>query len=181
MTDEVTETPKETVKADPKDSSEVLSVKAQKRYEDDILKWKSEYKVTNEELETIKAKADSEKQELASKVENASKEKNVFEQKYIDAELKAQAVAAGIKDIDLVKLIDKKDIKLDENGNVTGIDTAITEFKTKKPDWFGSEKKVSTSSGSTLPDKTGVKPLDARTMSKEEWARNRQNAMAGRF
>jgi hypothetical protein len=158
-----------------------LKPEAQKRYEDDIIKWKSEYKVAKEELETTKVKSENEKTELASKIEATAKEKQMFEQKYIDSEIKAQAVAAGIKDIELVQLVPKGDIKLDEKGNVIGVEKAIADLKTRKPEWFGSEKKISSSSNSEIPEKGGKNKTDARTMTKDDWNKNRSRYMGGRF
>ena len=154
---------------------------AAEKHEDDSIKWREKYKFTKGELEAAKLKAESEKQELATKVETTAKERQMYEKKYIDAEVKAQAVAAGIKDIEFVKLIDTNEIKLDDKGNVIGVDKAISDLKTRKPDWFGAEKKTSTSSNADFVDKEKKMPLDARSMSKEEWQKNRSNYMAGHF
>jgi len=149
--------------------------------DDDSIRWRSKYKVTKEELETFKAKTESEKNELSSKVEKAAKEKSMYEEKYIEAEVKAHAVAAGIKDIEFVKLIDKKEIKLDDNGNLVGVEKAITDLKARKPDWFGMDKKTSSSSNAKFAEKEQKVPTDARSMSKEEWNRNKPKFMSGQF
>lgn len=161
-------------KAEPKEDLSNLS--------DEQIKWRAKYKDAKSELETAKIQADKERAELANKAESTEKARKMYEDKYIDSELKAQAVAAGIKDIDFVKLIDKEGVKLDENGNVTGIDKAISDVKSRKPQWFGEEKKTSTSTGAKFPDKTGEqKKVDARTMSKEDYQKNRATFMAGHF
>ena len=152
-----------------------------KRYIDDIVKWKTQYKSAKEELEAIKLKSDSEKQELSSKFDSTAKEKSMFEQKYIEAEVKAHAVAAGIKDMEFVKLIDKGEIKLDEKGNIVGVNEAITALKTRKPDWFGSEKKTSSSTNADFANSSNKQPLDARSMSKDDWKKNKPSYMAGQF
>lgn len=54
----------------------------------------------------------------------------------IDAELKAAAVSAGLVDPDLLPLIPKAGIKVDANGNITGLSEAIATFKTSKPAYF---------------------------------------------
>lgn len=151
------------------------------RKDDDSIKWRSKYKVTKEELETIRAKSDSEKQELSSKVEANDKARQMYEQKYIEAEVKAHAVAAGIKDVEFVKLIDKANIKLDEKGNIVGVEDAINNLKTRKPDWFGVEKKVSSSGNHQFPENDKKVPIDARNMTKEEWNRNKHKFMSGQF
>ncbi len=149
--------------------------------DDDSIKWRAKYKVTKEQMETEKAKADIEKQELSSKVATNEKAKQMYEQKYIDAEIKAYAVAAGIRDIEFVKLIGKDDIKLDESGNVVGVEKAISELKTRKPDWFGSEKKTSSSSNASFAEKESKVPVDARSMSQEDWKKNKSKFMSGQF
>lgn len=149
------------------------------KHDDDTIKWRAKYKVSKEELETHKAKTETEKQELAAKVEKTSKERQMYEEKYINAEVKAHAVAAGIKDIEFVKLIDMKDVKVDEQGNVTGVDKAIADVKARKPEWFGSEKRASTSTNATFPDKETKTSMDARTLSKDDWKKNKSQYMAG--
>jgi len=159
-----------------------VSQEAQKRFLEDIAKWKSNFQTTKEELETVKTHSEKEKQELTSKVESTAKERQMYEEKYVHAEIKAQAVAAGIKDIDFVKLIDTAEVKIDDKGNVIGIDKAIADLKTKKPDWFGSERKASSSTNAPFADKeTKTTPKHARDMSPEEWAKHKPAYMAGKF
>lgn len=146
---------------------------------DKDIKWRARYKLAKEESETLKAKIDSEKAELNTKLVNTTKERQVYESKFIDAELKAHAISAGITDIELVQLIDKTNVKLDEQGNLQGVKEAIAEFKTKKPHFFGSEKKMNTSSGAKFPEDTKPVPVDARKMSKEDWNKNKSSYMAG--
>lgn len=169
-----TEEAKPATKAEKAEKSE-----SAEKHDDDTIKWRAKYKVTKEELETIKAKTESEKLELTSKVETTFKERQMFEEKYINAEVKAHAVAAGIKDIEFVKLIDIKDVKLDDKGNIIGIDKAIADVKTRKPEWFGAEKKSSTSTNATFAEKETKTPMDARSMSKDDWKKNKSMYMAG--
>ena len=177
------------VKADEKKSSEEKviqegdskSAEKSEKQDDDTIRWRAKYKVAKEELETTKAKAESEKLDLSTKVENTTKERQMYEQKYVEAEVKAAAVAAGIKDIEFVKLINTAEVKLDDKGNVTGVEKAITDLKARKPDWFGSEKKTSTSTNASFAETETKKTLDARNMSKEDWNKNKSRFMAGQF
>ena len=50
--------------------------------------------------------------------------------------LRAQAVAAGIVDEDLLPLIDRAAVAVDDEGNVTGAAEAVAAFKAKKPEFF---------------------------------------------
>lgn len=162
-------------------ATEDVKKEAVEKHEDDSIKWRSKYKVTKEELETFKARTESEKNELSQKVDTTSKERQMFEQKYVEAELKAHAVAAGIKDLEFVKLIDKAEIKLDDKGNLVGVEKAIADAKTRKPDWFGVEKKTSSSTNATFSEQETKKLLDGRTMSSEDWKKNKSRLMAGQF
>ena len=63
---------------------------------------------------------------------------NKIKERTRDAELRAAATAAGIRDPDLIPLIDKSTITIDDEGNVTGAAEAVAAFKTKKPEFFGS-------------------------------------------
>lgn len=70
----------------------------------------------------------------------------------INAELKAAAIGAGLADLDLLHLpaLDRTKIKVDEDGNVTGVEEALTEFKTKKPEYFKAASTVAGGGGSTV-------------------------------
>ncbi|HTI81750.1 MAG TPA: hypothetical protein VL614_14980 [Acetobacteraceae bacterium] len=69
----------------------------------------------------------------------------------INAELKAAAVGAGLADLDLLHLpaLDRSKIKVDDDGNVTGVEEALTEFKAKKPEYFKGASTVA-GGGSTV-------------------------------
>jgi len=147
---------------------------------DRAIKWRARYKGKTEEFENFKINIEKEKQELQEKQSAALREKELAHQKWVDAEIKAQAVAAGIKDIDFVKLIDKSSVKIDEKGDLIGINEVINDFKTRKPDLFGFEKKINSSTNSKVPD-TKVTKSDARTMSKDDWNKQKNKYMNGRF
>jgi len=158
-------------------ATEVPSADLTKLTDGDI-KWRAKYKVTKDELETERAQIAKERQELASKIDTTFKEKQTVEQRWIEAELKAQAIAAGIKDLDLVKLIDKSQIKVGQNG-IEGLQQVIESFKTSKPDFFGADKKFSSSSNAPFPEETKTKPVSARDMSAEEFAKAKQQIYSG--
>ncbi len=56
--------------------------------------------------------------------------------KIVDAELKAHLTAAGVLDPDLVGLISRDGITVDDAGNVTGVAEAVAKFKETKPQFF---------------------------------------------
>jgi hypothetical protein len=59
------------------------------------------------------------------------------EAKLIRAELKTEAVRAGMIDLDGLKLIDASELSLDKDGNVVGGSTIMERFKRIKPWLFG--------------------------------------------
>jgi hypothetical protein len=99
-----------------------------------------------------------------------------MEKRVIDAELKAQAIAAGLQDLDFIKLIDASEIKLSEDGKIEGLEKAVNDFKVSKPALFAAEKRISSSKNEKLP--TGdekVETTDALKMTPEEFAKAKTN------
>lgn len=150
---------------------------------DDDIKWRSKYKMTKSEYEEAKLLAEKEKSELLNRVNSTQKESQLLQEKLIQAELKAQAAAAGIKDLDFIKLIDTSELKLNDNGSVEGIEKVLTEFKNKKPDLFGTDKKLhsSTNAPSGHSDENKTSRLNARNLTKEDWKKNQRKYMSGNF
>ncbi len=66
----------------------------------------------------------------------------------IRAELKAEAIKAGMIDLDGLKLIDPSEIKLDDKGEVEGAGALMSKLKRDKPWLFGAH---SSSSRATPP------------------------------
>lgn len=106
-----------------------------------------------------------------------------------DAELKAAAVAAGLTDVDLLPLIDRRLVKIDSaTGAITGIPEAIATFKTSKPTYF---RDVATSPPPPPPrSSTGLQnpppppgPLppvtDVKALSKQDYAVAKRAGLAG--
>ena len=90
------------------------------------------------------------------------------EKRIIMAEMRAEALKAGIVDIDGLALADLSGVKLDEHGNLTGGAESIAKLKEGKPYLF--VEKSSTSSHDKKPEKkdAGKKPT-AREMTDDEW------------
>lgn len=133
-------------------------------------RWRAQAKILAEENESIKALSAKEKAELLNKIDLSNKAQQDFQKKFIDAELKAQAIAAGIKDVDFIKMIDTKSLSLNEDGSIEGLSKAVEDLKVSKPILFGEEKKFSSSKNAKLPDKQTEPRLDAFKMSDAEYA-----------
>lgn len=95
------------------------------------------------------------------------------------SELKAEAVKAGMVDLDGLKLADLSKVKLNaETGDVEGATELMAELKKAKPYLFGAAG--STSNPSAQPPKPGEQKRKAATeMTKEEYAAARADIRRG--
>lgn len=82
------------------------------------------------------------------------------------AELKVEAVKAGMVDLDGLKLIDPAGVTLDENGEIVDAPSIMAKLKRAKPWLFG---RASSSSTAGVPRAESPRQRDAREMSEEEW------------
>jgi len=89
------------------------------------------------------------------------------EQRVIRAELKAEAIKAGMVDLDGLMLADLTAVKIDENGEVVGAAEMMAALKESKPYLFGT-KVASTASPEKPPKKEDPKPFNAKTATPEE-------------
>jgi len=89
------------------------------------------------------------------------------EARIVRAELKAEAIRAGIVDPDGLKLLDTADIKLNKDGEVEGAGALITELKRAKPWLFGAT--LSSSSAAIAPPVIPLRQKLATEMSDDEW------------
>ena len=141
-----------------------------------------------EELEAAKAALAAAQADIDGKlkVENdkATARITKMQQRVIESDLKAQAVAAGLEDLDLLPLLDRSGIKMDDDGNVTGVKEAIESFKAKKPDYFkkasgGGEPKpkpkVTGDGGAPKPNETPAETV--KTMKPEEYRAWKQSSL----
>lgn len=115
--------------------------------------------------------------------------KEKLEGRILQSELKAAAVEAGLKDLDLLPLIKRDAIKLDDEGNPTGIEDAIKAFKEAKPEYFkadGGNKEEKTppvppkKSGSDKapPADPDPKRQNVKALSKAEYEAEKRAAIA---
>jgi hypothetical protein len=103
-----------------------------------------------------------------------------------DAELRAQAQAAGLQDMDLLPLINRSGIVVDDEGNVTGVAEAIEALKVKKPVYFTAPAaappppRVTGSGAAPPPPPAGAAPpapTNVRQMSKEDYDAQKRAAL----
>ena len=84
----------------------------------------------------------------------------------IRAELRAEAVRAGMVDLDGLKLIDASAITLGANGEVEGATVLMAEMRRAKPWLFAP---ASSSSTAAAPASEPPRARRATEMSEEEW------------
>jgi hypothetical protein len=100
------------------------------------------------------------------------------ENRLIMAELKAEAVRAGILDLDGLKLVDTSRVKLNETGDVEGAAQIITQLRQAKPWLFGA---ASSSSRAAPPPAQPPRQKRATDMTEAEWRAARAEIVRRRF
>jgi hypothetical protein len=141
------------------------------------------------ETEMQRLRTESAARETAAR-EAGTSTANKVKQRAMDAELKAAAVTAGLRDPDLLPLIDRAGITIDDDGNVTGVQAAVDAFKAKKPEFFQApgpapraSERVDVRTGSPAPPAPqpgarGPAPADVRTMPKDQYGPAKKAALA---
>lgn len=120
-------------------------------------------KKAQEEAEAQSAKAKADAEALVADTHSKA------EKRVIRAELKAEAIKAGMVDLDGLKLADLTTVKIDENGEVVGATEVMAALKASKPYLFGSVAST-TQTESKPPKKGDPKPFNANTATPEELA-----------
>jgi|SRR6516165_10694991 hypothetical protein len=90
--------------------------------------------------------------------------------KLIRAELKAEAVKAGMIDLDGLKLIDVNEMKLNEAGEIPDAGAVLARMKRAKPWLFGA---ASSSAAANPPRPEPPRVRHANELSHEEWLQAR--------
>jgi hypothetical protein len=120
--------------------------------------------------EDWRARAEAAERDLADAV-------NAAEQRLIRAELKAEALRAGMVDLDGIKLADTAQLSIDDKGEVPGAAALMQQLKRAKPWLFGG---VSTSSGAKAPPAQPPVQKLATEMGHDEWRSARADLLKRR-
>ena len=107
----------------------------------------------------LHARAERLEQELATARQES-------EARSVQAELRAEAVRAGMIDLDGMKLVDLSGVRLDPRGEVIGADEIMADLKRAKPWLFGS---ASSSTGAAPPAAQAPRQKLASEMSDAEY------------
>lgn len=89
------------------------------------------------------------------------------EARLIRAELKAEALRAGMVDLDGLKLLDAADLRLTDAGEVADAPAVLARLKRAKPWLFGVA--LSSSSAANPPRPEPPRTRHANDLSHEEW------------
>lgn len=128
----------------------------------------------NEATATSAAEAAKKAKDDADGVISAAKA--AANDRIIRAELKAEAIKAGLVDLDALKLADLTKVTLKDDGTVDGAEALFADLKKAKPYLFGV---VNTSTTITAP-KPGVQPgKGVKEMSKAEYEAAKRAAIRG--
>jgi hypothetical protein len=128
------------------------------------------------EAARIKSELESQKLEAVKAAETKATEATAkAQQRAINADLKVAAKDAGAHDTgDILALVDRSKIKLDENGDISNADELLADLKKAKPHLFGTAAKT-TSSTATPPPAKQAAAKSALDMTDEEFEAARRN------
>lgn len=157
-----------TDRSSEKENSNVLSEDKEVNELKKDIKNREHLKEALKENEILKISAERERKELLDKANASDSTAKIMKDKYALAELKAHAVAAGLSDLDCIKMMDTSSLLVNEDGTVSGISEIVSSFKSAKPYLFGSEKKSSSSTNSPAPTANASKKPDVLALSDEE-------------
>lgn len=139
-------------------------------------KWRQKSQEEAAKATAAEEAAKKAKEEADAKISAAQTAAN---DRILRSELKAEAIKAGMVDLDGLKLADLSKVKLNaETGEVEGAAELMVELKKAKPYLFGAAG--STSNPGAQPPKPGDQKLKPATeMTKEEYAAARANIRRG--
>jgi hypothetical protein len=90
-----------------------------------------------------------------------------YESRLLQANLRTEAVRAGMIDLDGLKLVDPASVKVDSEGNILDGKTLMVTLRKQKPWLFGT---MSSSSTTPAPSSVPLKQKMAMDMNEEEYA-----------
>lgn len=127
--------------------------------------WRLKASATEQERDAAKAAADKAAADAAAAVKAATDAAN---DRILRSELKAEALKAGMVDLDGLKLADLSTVKLKEDGTVEGAEAMLKALKEAKPYLFGSTQNSSPPGSPPNPKPPAAK--HAKDMTAEEYA-----------
>ena len=152
--------------------------------------WKDHVRDLRRENQTLRAAGKSNTDDVEKRIQDLSKKYSdeadlkvtaahtAANERLLRSELKAEAIKAGMVDLDGLKLADLSKVKLNDSGEVEGADALMTDLKKAKPYLFGAVGTTSNPAGS-MPKAGEQKQKLAPDMTKEEYAAARADIRRG--
>lgn len=153
----------------PDDNREHFSREYVKELREENKGWRLKAQQLEKERDDHRTAAEKAAQDADGKVKEAN---TAAEQRVIRAELKAEALKAGMVDLDGLKLADLSKIKINDAGEVEGAAELMEELKKGKPYLFGTTQNSSTPGNPPNPKPPAAKK--ATEMTDAEYAAARK-------
>lgn len=154
---------------DPEDNRESFSREYVKELREENKGWHLKAQQLEKERDDHKTAAEKAAADAEGKIKEAH---TAAEQRVIRAELKAEALKAGMVDLDGLKLADLSKVKINEAGEVEGATELMEELKKAKPYLFAATQNSSTPGTPPNPKPPAAKK--ATDMTVEEYAAARK-------
>lgn len=153
----------------PDDNRETFSREYVKELREENKGWRLKATQLERERDEQKTAAERAAAEAEGKIKEAH---TAAEQRVIRAELKAEALKAGMVDLDGLKLADLTKVKINDAGEIEGATELMEELKKAKPYLFGTTQNSSTPGNPPNPKQPAAKK--ATEMTPEEYAAARK-------
>ena len=106
-------------------------------------------------------------------------------ERLLRAELRSEAIRAGIVDLDGLRLADTSAITFGDDGAIEGTNDVISSLKASKPYLFANAKDngnfgVTTSPIARAPTPAAPELVDARSLTREQWQAERARLLSRR-
>lgn len=138
---------------------------------------------TNEPTQVAPSSIDDERPEVAASVADYQRQidelRATYETRLVNAHLRAEAIRAGMLDLDGLKLADLSGVSLGLDDKLVGGREVMEALKRTKPWLFGSA--LSSSSPASAPPSRPLAPRSALDMTDEEYAAARAAIVSRRF
>jgi hypothetical protein len=162
-------TPPNPAPKDPDDNRESFSREYVKELREENKGWRLKAQQLERERDEHKTAAEKAASDAENKIKDAH---TAAEQRVIRAELKAEALKAGMVDLDGLKLADLSKVKINDTGEVEGAAELMEELKKSKPFLFSATQHSSSPNNPPNPKPPVAKK--ATEMTDEEYAAARK-------
>lgn len=144
---------------------------AEKRLRREVARYREQARAAQSERDAACAAAVRERDAAIAAAQDSAKGR------VLRAELRSAAMRAGILDLDALQLADTSSVSVGEDGELQGIDEAVSTLKERKPYLFGGEMgavhPATTTQTQKPPSPSQPVAVDARNLSREAWQAER--------